>query len=74
MNATNLVSIGKAAGALNRLPEQIREAALAVGVAPKFKIDGKDYFDAADVDRISAFFREQQLEGCGLAARANNLS
>lgn len=74
MNTQQLISIGKASGQLNRLPEQIREAALALGVTPAFQIDGRDYFTTSDVDRIASHFRLMQVDAGGVAARASGIS
>jgi hypothetical protein len=69
----NHVSVGKASGQLNRIPDDVRAAAAHLGLRPSIVLDGKPFFSSVDVERLADFFREQQFGGA-VADRANRLS
>lgn len=69
----NHISVGKASSQLNRLPDDVRAAAVHLGLQPSIVLDGKPFFSSVDVDRLADFFRYQNLGGI-VADRGNRLS
>jgi len=73
MNATSIVSIGKACSIIQAMPDRIRAAASELGIAPAMVINDVTYFAAADIAKIGAYLHSQQTAGNELQRRADAL-
>lgn len=71
---TQLTSISAACRLFHLLPHEILAASAKLGIEPELVLDGKPFFSPSDLEKLRDHLRAQQLSGCGLAARANNLS
>ena len=63
MQTLRLVSLGKAASLLQRMPASISKAASEIGVVPAVVLNDVPHFDESDLQRVSDHLRQSSNEG-----------
>ena len=56
----DIVAIGRLCADLQRTPRNISRATVTLGIIPTMLIDHVPYFDAIQIEHLTAYFRDEQ--------------